>query len=141
MDRKPSRPKPCAKIMHKTIGRSTQPNIVSKTCTLQTPCESLATQLAQRRGGFAPLLTSWLTTWASNGKNITQPNILPLVVFFPQGATRKLSHLSSLVTSIVSLHQENFLELANFFNASAIFFKVSTFTSNTFLSSIISLTK
>jgi len=30
MDKKPSRPKPCAKIMHKTIGRSTEPNIGSK---------------------------------------------------------------------------------------------------------------
>ena len=30
MDRKLSRPKPCAKNMNKTIGRSTQPNIGSK---------------------------------------------------------------------------------------------------------------
>ena len=31
MDQKPSYPKPCAKIMHRTIGGSTQPNIGSKT--------------------------------------------------------------------------------------------------------------
>jgi len=76
--------------------------------------------------------------WASHGKNITQPNNLPLVVFFPQGATRELSHFYSPKMPIVSLHQENFSELTDFFNASAVFFKVSTFTSNTFFSSVIS---
>ena len=142
--------------MYKTIGRSAQPNIGSKTkifprCyprphrvglppPLNPPVVPLVMQSAQRRGGSAPLLSPRLTTWASHGKNITKPNILPLV-FFPQGATRELSHLSSPVMPIISLHQENFLELTNFANASAVFFKVSTFTSNTFLSSIISFTK
>ena len=56
----------------------------------------------------APPLTLWFTMWASNGNSITQPNIPPLVVFFPWGATRELSQLSSATMPIVSLHQENF---------------------------------
>jgi len=67
-----------------------------------------------------------LAMWSSRGKNITQPNILPLVVFFPQGATREISHLSNPAMPIVSLHQENFSELTDFVNASVVFFKVST---------------
>jgi len=77
----------------------------------------------------------------SHGKNITQPNLLPLVVFFPKGAIGELSYLSNLAMPIVSLHQENFSELIDFVNASVVFFKVSTFSSNTFPNSIISLTK
>ena len=107
-----------------------------------TPTPSCYAIGATKGGGASALLvTPRLTTWASHGKNITQPNILPLFVFFPQGAIRELSHLSSPATPIVSLHQENFSDLTDFFNAFAVFFKVSTFTRNAFLSSIISLTK
>jgi len=42
---------------------------------------------------------------------------------------------------IVSLHQENFLVLTKFVDESATFFKVSTFTNNTFLSSTMSLSQ
>ena len=70
--------------------------------THQTPCDpSPTTQSTQQRGGSAPPLTPRLATWASRGKNITQPNILPVVVFFPQGATRELSHFSSPEMPIV----------------------------------------
>jgi len=86
-------------------------------------------QWVQRRGGSILPLIPQLTKWASRGKDITQPNIIPLVFFFLQGATRELSHLSSPKMPIVSLHQENFSELTDFFNASVVFFKVSTFTS------------
>ncbi len=76
--------------MHKTIGRSVQPNIGSKKqnflghcprphnggviCTPQTPSDLPTMQSVQRRGGSAPPLTPPLTKWASRGKNITQPN-------------------------------------------------------------------
>ena len=58
-----------------------------------------------------------------------------------QGVTIKLSHWSRSATPIVSLHQENLSVLTDFVNESATFFKVSTFTNNSFFSSTISLTK
>ena len=123
------------------LGRYLGPQRVGLPVPLKPPVTPPATQCTQRRGGSAPLLNPRLTTWSSHGKNITQPNIFPLVVFFPQGAIRELSHLSSPAMPIVYLHQENFSKLTDFVNAFVVFFKVSTFTSNTFLSSTISLTK
>ena len=92
--------------MHKTMGGSAQPNIGSKTKIFQgiapdpiewgylhpsnpmwPPCYVIR---ATKGGGSAPPLTPRLTTWASRGKNITQPNILPLVVFFPRGPQESL---------------------------------------------------
>ena len=122
-------------------GHYPRPHSVGLPAPRKTPVTPSPSPRPQQRGGSAPLLIPWLTMWSSRGKNITQPNILPLVFFFPQGGTGELSHLSNPAMPIVSLHQENFSELTDFFNASALFFKVPTFTSNTFLSSIISLTK
>ena len=82
--------------MHKTIGRSAQPNRGSKKKFLGalpwTPVEGSYPPPSnpplhnQRNEGGAPPppLTPRLTTWASRGKNITQPNIITLVVLLPQ---------------------------------------------------------
>ena len=87
----------------KTIGRFAQPNIGSNffflgRCPkphrggLPTPFKPPGQggfppphcAIDATRGGSAPPLTPRFTTSVSHGKNLTQPNNLPLVVFFPQ---------------------------------------------------------
>ena len=58
-----------------------------------------------------------------------------------EGTRSLLNYQSKAKISIVSLSQENLLVLKFFFNESAIFSNVSTFYSNTFLLSTMSLTK
>jgi hypothetical protein len=58
-----------------------------------------------------------------------------------QGVTGLHSQQSRAAMPMDPLHQENFSVLTDFVNESATFFKVSTFISDTFFSSIMSLTK
>lgn len=76
--------------MHKTIGRSAQPNIGSKKKSflgryprphrgglpspLKPPMTLPLRNRHNERGGSAPPLTPRLTMWASRRKNITKPN-------------------------------------------------------------------
>jgi len=71
------------------------------------------------------------------------PNILWLVVFFACTGDEEilLVQLTGESNPIVSLHQINFSTLKDFVNEFAAFFIVSTFSSNTFFLSIISLMK
>jgi hypothetical protein len=104
------------------------------------------------RGGSVPLrgappLTplrarrrrSYTTTRA---KNITHTQHSPTCCFLcTQGVTGLHSQQSRATMPMDPLHQENFSVLTDFVNESATFFKVSTFISDTFFSSIMSLTK
>jgi hypothetical protein len=78
----------------------------------------------------------------TRAKNITHTQHSPTCCFLcTQGVTGLHSQQSRAAMPMDPLHQENFSVLTDFVNESAIFFKVSTFTSDTFFSSIMSLTK
>jgi hypothetical protein len=98
------------------------------------------------KGALFPSLTP-LCAWrnvnisSSCAKNITHTQHSPTCCFlFIQWVTRLHSQQSRAAMPIDPLHQENFSVLTYFVNESATFFKVSTFISNTF-SSTMSLTK
>ena len=97
------------------------------------PCTPLLTPLRTQRR------RSDTTTHA---KNITHTQHSPTGCFFcTQGVTGLHSQQSRAAMPMDPLHQENFSVLTDFVNESATFFKVSTFISDTFFSSIMSLTK
>jgi hypothetical protein len=78
----------------------------------------------------------------TRAKNITHTQHSPTCCFLcTQGVTGLHSQQSRAAMPMDPLHQENFSVLTDFFNESATFFKVSTFISDTFFSSIMSLTK
>jgi hypothetical protein len=78
----------------------------------------------------------------THAKNITHTQHSPTCCFLcTQGVTGLHSQQSRATMPMDPLHQENFSVLKDFFNESATFFKVSTFISDTFFSSIMSLTK
>jgi hypothetical protein len=96
------------------------------------PCTPLLPPRARRR-------RSDTTTRA---KNITHTQHSPTCCFLcTQGVTGLHSQQSRAAMPMDPLHQENFSVLTDFVNESATFFKVSTFISDTFFSSIMSLTK
>jgi hypothetical protein len=91
------------------------------------------------RGQRARRRRSGTTTRA---KNITHTQHSPTCCFLcTQGVTGLHSQQSRATMPMDPLHQENFSVLTDFVNESATFFKVSTFISDTFFSSIMSLTK
>jgi hypothetical protein len=97
------------------------------------PCHPPLTPLHARRR------RSDTTTRA---KNITHTQHSPTCCFLcTQGVTGLHSQQSRAAMPMDPLHQENFSVLIDFVNESATFFKVSTFISDTFFSSIMSLTK
>jgi hypothetical protein len=97
------------------------------------PCTPPLTPLRARRR------RSDTTTRA---KNITHTQHSPTCCFLcTQGVTGLHSQQSRAAMPMDPLHQENFSVLTDFVNESATFFKVSTFISDTFFSSIMSLTK
>jgi hypothetical protein len=97
------------------------------------PCTPPLTPLRARRR------RSDTTTRA---KNITHTQHSPTCCFLcTQGVTGLHSQQSKAAMPMDPLHQENFSVLTDFVNESATFFKVSTFISDTFFSSIMSLTK
>jgi hypothetical protein len=78
----------------------------------------------------------------TRAKNITHTQHSPTCCFLcTQGVTGLHSQQSRATMPMDPLHQENFSVLTDFVNESATFFKVSTFISDTFFSSIMSLTK
>jgi hypothetical protein len=78
----------------------------------------------------------------TRAKNITHTQHSPTCCFLcTQGDTGLHSQQSRATMPMDPLHQENFSVLTDFVNESATFFKVSTFISDTFFSSIMSLTK
>jgi hypothetical protein len=78
----------------------------------------------------------------TRAKNITHTQHSPTCCFLcTQGVTGLHSQQSRAAMPMDPLHQENFSVLTYFVNESATFFKVSTFISDTFFSSIMSLTK
>jgi hypothetical protein len=98
-------------------------------------------------GGSAPPLTPLRarhrrSDTTTRAKNITHTQHSPTCCFLcTQGVTGLHSQQSRATMPMDPLHQENFSVLTNFVNESATFFKVSTFISDTFFSSIMSLTK
>jgi hypothetical protein len=100
------------------------------------------------RGGLvAPPLTP-LRAWrrcsntTTRAKNITHTQHSPTCCFLcTQGVIGLHSQQSRDTMPMDPLHQENFSVLTDFVNESATFFKVSTFISDSFFSSIMSLTK
>jgi hypothetical protein len=99
------------------------------------------------RGGLHPPLTPLrarrrCSDTTTRAKNITHTQHSPTCCFLcTQGVTGLHSQQSRATMPMDPLHQENFLVLTDFVNESATFFKVSTFISDTFFSSIMSLTK
>jgi hypothetical protein len=100
------------------------------------------------RGGLRPPLTPLLrarrrrSDTTTRAKNITHTQHSPTCCFLcTQGVTGLHSQQSRAAMPMDPLHQENFSVLTDFVNESATFFKVSTFISDTFFSSIMSLTK
>jgi hypothetical protein len=99
------------------------------------------------RGGPAPLLPPCRaqrrrSDTTTRAKNITHTQHSPTCCFLcTQGVTGLHSQQSRAAMPMDPLHQENFSVLTDFVNESATFFKVSTFISDTFFSSIMSLTK
>jgi hypothetical protein len=96
---------------------------------------------------YTPPLTP-LRAWhkrsdtTTRAKNITHTQHSPTCCFLcTQGVTGLHSQQSRASMPMDPLHQENFSMLTDFVNESATFFKVSTFISDTFFSSIMSLTK
>jgi hypothetical protein len=76
----------------------------------------------------------------TRAKNITHTQHSPTCCFLcTQGVTGLHSQQSKATMPMDPLHQENFSVLTDFVNESATFFKVSTFISDTFFSSIMSL--
>jgi hypothetical protein len=103
-----------------------------------------------RAGGFAPLHPPLTPLHAQRRhsdtttcvKNITHTQHSPTCCFLcTQGVIGLHSQQSRATMPMDPLHQENFSVLTDFVNESATFFKVSTFISDTFFSSIMSLTK
>jgi hypothetical protein len=103
-----------------------------------------------RAGGSAPLHPPLTPLRArrrrsdttTRAKNITHTQHSPTCCFLcTQGVTGLHSQQSRATMPMDPLHQENFSVLTDFVNESATFFKVSTFISDTFFSSIMSLTK
>jgi hypothetical protein len=103
-----------------------------------------------RAGGSAPLHPPLTPLRArrrrsdttTRAKNITHTQHSPTCCFLcTQGVTGLHSQQSRAAMPMDPLHQENFSVLTDFVNESATFFKVSTFISDTFFSSIMSLTK
>jgi hypothetical protein len=98
-------------------------------------------------GGLRPPLTPLRarrrrSDTTTRAKNITHTQHSPTCCFLcTQGVTGLHSQQSRATMPMDPLHQENFSVLTNFVNESATFFKVSTFISDTFFSSIMSLTK
>jgi hypothetical protein len=99
------------------------------------------------QGGLRPPLTPLRarcrrSDTTTRAKNITHTQHSPTCCFLcTQGVTRLHSQQSRAAMPMDPLHQENFSVLTDFVNESATFFKVSTFISDTFFSSIMSLTK
>jgi hypothetical protein len=99
------------------------------------------------RGGLRPPLTPLRarcrrSDTTTRAKNITHTQHSPTCCFLcTQGVTGLHSQQSRATMPMDPLHQENFSVLTDFVNESATFFKVSTFISDTFFSSIMSLTK
>jgi hypothetical protein len=102
------------------------------------------------RGGPAPLHPPLTPPRArrrrsnttTRAKNITHTQHSPTCCFLcTQGVTGLHSQQSRAAMPMDPLHQENFSVLTDFVNEYATFFKVSTFISDTFFSSIMSLTK
>jgi hypothetical protein len=78
----------------------------------------------------------------TRAKNITHTQHSPTCCFLCiQGVTGLHSQQSRAAMPMDPLHQDNFSMLIDFVNEFATFFKVSTFISDTFFSSIMSLTK
>jgi hypothetical protein len=78
----------------------------------------------------------------TRAKNITHTQHSPTCCFLcTHGVTGLHSQQSKAAMPMDPLHQENFSVLTDFVNEFATFFKVSTFISDTFFSSIMSLTK
>ena len=97
-----------------------------------------------RRGLAAPPLTPLhrCSDTTTRAKNITHTQHSPTCCFLcTQGVTGLHSQQSRAAMPMDPLHHENFSVLTDFVNESATFFKVSTFISDTFFSSIMSLTK
>jgi hypothetical protein len=99
-------------------------------------------------GGLAPPPLTPLRTrhrrsdTTTCAKNITHTQHSPTCCFLcTQGVTGLHSQQSRATMPMDPLHQDNFSVLTDFVNESATFFKVSTFISDTFFSSIMSLTK
>jgi hypothetical protein len=98
-------------------------------------------------GGSTPPLTPLRarrrrSDTTTRAKNITHTQHSPTCCFLcTQGVTGLHSQQSRAAMPMDPLHQENFSVLTDFVNESATFFKVSTFISDTFFSSIMSLTK
>jgi hypothetical protein len=99
------------------------------------------------RGGLHPPLTPLRarrrrSDTTTRAKNITHTQHSPTCCFLcTQGVTGLHSQQSRAAMPMDPLHQENFSVLTDFVNESTTFFKVSTFISDTFFSSIMSLTK
>jgi hypothetical protein len=100
-----------------------------------------------RAGGSTPPLTPLCarrrcSDTTTRAKNITHTQHSPTCCFLcTQGVTGLHSQQSRAAMPMDPLHQEKFSVLTDFVNESATFFKVSTFISDTFFSSIMSLTK
>jgi hypothetical protein len=78
----------------------------------------------------------------ARAKNITHTQHSPTCCFLcTQRVTGLHSQQSRATMPMYPIHQENFSVLTDFVNEFATFFKVSTFISDTFFSSIMSLTK
>jgi hypothetical protein len=114
----------------------------------QGRCPQTPTPLHPLRGGLAaPPLTPLharrrRSDTTTRAKNITHTQHSPTCCFLcTQGVTGLHSQQSRATMPMDPLHQENFSVLTDFVNESATFFKVSTFISDTFFSSIMSLTK
>jgi hypothetical protein len=94
-------------------------------------------------GGSTPLRAQRrCSDTTTRAKNIKHTQHSPTCCFLcTQGVTGLHSQQSRATMPMDPLHQENFSVLTDFVNESATFFKVSTFISDTFFSSIMSLTK
>jgi hypothetical protein len=113
----------------------------------EPPCRGLRPPTPLRGGLAAPPLTPLRarrrrSDTTTRAKNITHTQHSPTCCFLcTQGVTGLHSQQSRATMPMDPLHQENFSVLTDFVNESATFFKVSTFISDTFFSSIMSLTK
>jgi hypothetical protein len=113
----------------------------------RTPAGGSAPLHPPRGGLAAPPLTPLRarrrrSDTTTRAKNITHTQHSPTCCFLcTQGVTGLHSQQSRAAMPMDPLHQENFSVLTDFVNESATFFKVSTFISDTFFSSIMSLTK
>ena len=109
----------------------------------EPPREGLRPPTPPEGGPSAPL-HAWRkrSDTTTRAKNITHTQHSPTCCFLcTQGVTGLHSQQSRATMPMDPLHQENFSVLTDFVNESTTFFKVSTFISDTFFSSIMSLTK